>query len=163
VAQVFDATRIGTGRAAMKFVKENASVGMYFVKDRLARLRAGDVYDLAPGTGGIVRVEGNTIGAYRDESGKIHAVSVTCARAARAVGFLRPVEGPGRAEDRQLWLVVPALAYSTTFSAPSKFSSFRTDLSWTAGYVAGKVGLLRDFERDHVIVGLEASVVSAPD
>jgi Rieske Fe-S protein len=76
--QVFDATRIGTGRAAMKFVKENASVGMHFVKDRLARLRAGDVHDLAPGTGGLVRVEGNTIGAYRDKSGKIHAVSVTC-------------------------------------------------------------------------------------
>ena len=75
---VFDATRIGTGQAAMKFVKENASVGMHFVKDRLARLRAGEVRELSSGTGGIVRVEGNAVGAYRDTSGNIHAVSITC-------------------------------------------------------------------------------------
>jgi glycine/D-amino acid oxidase-like deaminating enzyme/nitrite reductase/ring-hydroxylating ferredoxin subunit len=76
--EVFDATRIGTSQAATKFVKENASVGMHFVKDRLQRLRAGEIGELSPGIGGIVKVEGNAVGAYRDTSGDLHAVSITC-------------------------------------------------------------------------------------
>lgn len=76
---VFDATRAGAGtEAARKFVKENASVGMHFVKDRVQRLRAGDVGDLVPGEGAMVRLEGETVGAYRDRAGDVHAVSITC-------------------------------------------------------------------------------------
>ncbi len=76
--EVFDATRVNPAQSITKFVKENASVGMHFVKDRLERLRAGQVADLAPGAGGLVQVEGRTVGAYKDNSGKVHAVSVTC-------------------------------------------------------------------------------------
>lgn len=76
--EVFDATRVGAGQAATSFVRENASVGMHFVKDRLERLRAGQLADLAPGTGGMAKVESRTVGAYRDTSDKIHAVSITC-------------------------------------------------------------------------------------
>ncbi|MGH9151165.1 MAG: FAD-dependent oxidoreductase [Acidimicrobiales bacterium] len=74
----FDATRVGDGGAVKRFVKENASVGMHFVKDRLARLRARDVGDLAPGEGAVVRAGGSAVGAYRDPSGRVHAVGVTC-------------------------------------------------------------------------------------
>jgi Rieske Fe-S protein len=76
--EVFDATRVGAGQAATSFVRENASVGMHFVKDRLERLRAGQLADLAPGTGGMAKVESRTVGAYRDTSDKIHAISITC-------------------------------------------------------------------------------------
>ncbi|MFN2506364.1 MAG: FAD-dependent oxidoreductase, partial [Acidimicrobiales bacterium] len=76
--EVFDATRGGDAQAAKKFVKENLSVGVHFVKDRLERLRAMDVSDLGPGQGGVVRSDGGAVGAYRDPSGKLHAVSVTC-------------------------------------------------------------------------------------
>lgn len=76
--EVFDATRVGTGQAVTKFVKENASVGMHFVKDRLQRLAAGQLADLSPGTGGIVQVDGQTVGAYRETSDTIHTVSLTC-------------------------------------------------------------------------------------
>ena len=76
---VFDATRVEPGmQSAKKFVKENASVGVHFVKDRLQRLRAADVGELAPGEGGMVKLEGQTVGAYRDPAGVLHAVSVTC-------------------------------------------------------------------------------------
>jgi glycine/D-amino acid oxidase-like deaminating enzyme/nitrite reductase/ring-hydroxylating ferredoxin subunit len=76
--EVFDATRVGTGQAVTQFVKENASVGMHFVKDRVERLRAGQLAELSPGTGGMASVEGHAVGAYRDTTGKIHAVSLTC-------------------------------------------------------------------------------------
>ncbi|MDQ4134302.1 MAG: FAD-dependent oxidoreductase [Actinomycetota bacterium] len=76
--EVFDATRVGDAQAAKKFVKENASVGMHFVKDRLERLRAADAGELRPGQGGVVKVGGDTVGAYRDPGGGIHAVSITC-------------------------------------------------------------------------------------
>lgn len=76
--EVFDATRVGDAQAAKKFVKENLSVGVHFVKDRIERLGAGDVSELGPGEGGIVRIQDGAVGAYRDPSGQVHAVSVTC-------------------------------------------------------------------------------------
>lgn len=76
--EVFDATRVGDGQAAKKFVKENVSVGMHFVKDGVERLRAADVSELGPGEGGLAKIDGRAVGAYRDPSGKVHAVSVTC-------------------------------------------------------------------------------------
>jgi glycine/D-amino acid oxidase-like deaminating enzyme/nitrite reductase/ring-hydroxylating ferredoxin subunit len=75
---VFDATRVGGVEAAKKFVKENVSVGVHFVKDRIERLTARDLDDLHPGQGGLVRTGEGTAGAYRDPSGRVHAVSVTC-------------------------------------------------------------------------------------
>ncbi len=76
--EVFDATRVGGTEAARTFVKENVLVGMHFVKDRIERLRAQDVSQLEPGEGGVVRMEGGAVGAYRDPSGQVHAVSLTC-------------------------------------------------------------------------------------
>lgn len=77
-AETFDATRIGDLQAAKRFVKMNASVGMHFVKGRIARLRSADVATLAPGQGGIVKVGGQTAGAYRSPEGHIEAVTITC-------------------------------------------------------------------------------------
>lgn len=76
--KVFDATRIDGMQSAKKFVKENVSVGMHFIKDRIEGLRAADVEELQPGQGGLVRIDGRAVGAYRDPSGRIHALSVTC-------------------------------------------------------------------------------------
>jgi glycine/D-amino acid oxidase-like deaminating enzyme/nitrite reductase/ring-hydroxylating ferredoxin subunit len=75
---VFDATRVAVGEQAAKFVKENVSVGMHFLKDRIERLRAADVSELQPGEGGLVDVDRRAVGAYRDPSGRVHAVSITC-------------------------------------------------------------------------------------
>ena len=77
-SDTFDATRIGNVEAAKTFVKTNASVGMHFVKDRIARLRPADVESLAPGQGGIVKAQGHTVGAYRSPTGSVHAVSINC-------------------------------------------------------------------------------------
>lgn len=76
--EAFDATRIGDAQTIKKLIEDNVHVGARFVTDRLARLRAGDVEHLAPGEGGIVDAGGETVAAYRDPSGVVHAVSPTC-------------------------------------------------------------------------------------
>jgi len=74
----FDATRIGDAQAVKKLVEDNVHVGMRFVRDRIARLRADAIEHLQPGQGGVVEVDGDTVGAYRAPDGSYRAVSVTC-------------------------------------------------------------------------------------
>jgi glycine/D-amino acid oxidase-like deaminating enzyme/nitrite reductase/ring-hydroxylating ferredoxin subunit len=74
----FDATRIGDAKAIKRLVEDNLHVGVRFVADRLARLRAGSIEHLRPGQGGVVEVDGQTVGAYRSPDGSYRAVSVTC-------------------------------------------------------------------------------------
>ena len=74
----FDATRIGDTGTVAKLVKENVHVGKMFVKDRLARRHAESVDHLARGEGGIVTIDGETVGAYRHPDGTLEVVSITC-------------------------------------------------------------------------------------
>jgi glycine/D-amino acid oxidase-like deaminating enzyme/nitrite reductase/ring-hydroxylating ferredoxin subunit len=76
--EAFDATRIGDPSTFTSLAKDNLKVGAHFVGDRLGRLRAGSIGDLAPGEGGIVKAGGQTVGAYRAPDGTVHAVSVDC-------------------------------------------------------------------------------------
>jgi glycine/D-amino acid oxidase-like deaminating enzyme/nitrite reductase/ring-hydroxylating ferredoxin subunit len=76
--QAFDATRIGDPSTFKDLAKDNLKVGAHFVGDRLLRLRSDSVEDLAPGEGGMVKVDGKTVGAYRSPAGTLHAVSLTC-------------------------------------------------------------------------------------
>jgi glycine/D-amino acid oxidase-like deaminating enzyme/nitrite reductase/ring-hydroxylating ferredoxin subunit len=76
--EVYDSTRIGDAQAIKKLVEENLHVGMTFVKDRVARLRADAVSELPSGEGAIVDADGDTVGAYRDAGGVVHAVAATC-------------------------------------------------------------------------------------
>ncbi len=76
--EMFDATRIGDAGTVEKLVEENIHVAKRFVKDRMARLQAASVADLERGQGGVVEADGQTVGAYRDPEGVVHAVSITC-------------------------------------------------------------------------------------
>lgn len=76
--QAFDATRIGDPSTFKDLAKDNLKVGAHLVGDRIARLRAGSVEHLAPGEGGMARVDGKAVGAYRAPDGTVHAVSITC-------------------------------------------------------------------------------------
>ena len=76
--EVFDSTRIGDAQTVKKLIEENVHVGKRFVEDRIARLRADSVEHLQPGEGGMVGADGDTVGAYRDPDGTVHAVSITC-------------------------------------------------------------------------------------
>lgn len=74
----FDATRIGDPSTFKDLAKDNLKVGAHFVGDRIGRLRAGSLDDLAPGEGGTVKVDGKTVGAYRAPDGTVQAVSLDC-------------------------------------------------------------------------------------
>jgi Rieske Fe-S protein len=77
-ASAFDSTRIGDVRAAARLVQHNADVGKRFVVDRIARLRRGTLDDVPRGGAAVVKLDGKTVGAYRDDNGHAHAVSISC-------------------------------------------------------------------------------------
>ncbi len=86
-AETFDSTRVAPKQSAKKMVSANVDVAKRFVGDRVASLRSPDADELAPGTGGIVDLDGDTVAAFRDDAGKLHAVSPTCTHLGCRVTF----------------------------------------------------------------------------
>jgi len=74
---MFDATRVGDAQGVGRLVKDNLKVGVELLVGHLRRPDSS-VHDLAPGEGGLVKVEGQIVGAYRDPAGQLHAVSSNC-------------------------------------------------------------------------------------
>jgi Rieske Fe-S protein len=77
-AATFDSNRFKPLAAAPQLLKEQISVGAHFFGDRLAPPDARSLDELAPGEGGIVKVGGEKVAAFRDEDGVVHAVSAIC-------------------------------------------------------------------------------------
>lgn len=76
-AALFDATRLNPIKGAAEFVKGNLESAGHFIGDRLD-LESLDQLDLAPGQARLARVGGQTMAAYCDEQGALHAVSGVC-------------------------------------------------------------------------------------
>ena len=78
-AHTFDANRADVGASAKDFVKENLDVAKRFVCDRVRHLTGVEPEAVAVGKGAIVEAaDGERVGAFRDEEGRLHAVSLTC-------------------------------------------------------------------------------------
>lgn len=75
---VFDATRIGGARAVATLVKDNLHVGEELVAGSRHDPDPRPVSELRPGEGGLVDVDGDTVGGYRDPAGVLHTVSARC-------------------------------------------------------------------------------------
>ena len=75
---LFDATRLKPGTSTVQLVKENLDVAKRFIGDRLSRLVAPTVEQLAPGEGALVRHKGQPLAAYRDQHGELYALSASC-------------------------------------------------------------------------------------
>ena len=86
-AGLFDPNRLNLRAAAPSLVKENAEVGLHFVGDRFLKRHTRTPADLRPGEGDLVRHEGETVAAYRDEDGTLTAVSATCTHLGCRVAF----------------------------------------------------------------------------
>jgi len=87
-AAAFDSTRIAPKQSAKDVLSANVDVAKRFVGDRVASLRSGvDADELEPGTGGIVSLDGQTVAAFRDDDGTLHAVSPTCTHLGCQVSF----------------------------------------------------------------------------
>ena len=81
----FGADRLPDRRGVVRATIDNAKVGLEFVTGHAARFRAPDAEELPKGRGGIVDTGDATVGAYRDPSGELHAVSLTCTHLACTV------------------------------------------------------------------------------
>ncbi len=86
-ADVFDSTRVGPLAGAKELIRENVNVGRRFFQDHLARPDERSPGDLAPGEGGTVRLGARKVGAYRDDTGVLQAVSVVCTHLGCAVAW----------------------------------------------------------------------------
>jgi nitrite reductase/ring-hydroxylating ferredoxin subunit len=65
-------------RSAPRLARMNAKVGMDFLGDRLRPARSGSVADVPIGEARAVRDGLGKAGAFRDERGTLHAVSLRC-------------------------------------------------------------------------------------
>lgn len=66
-------------KSASGWASENASVARHMLKDRLdARGAAAELADLAHGTGQVMKVAGEVSAVYRDQSGRVTALSPVC-------------------------------------------------------------------------------------
>lgn len=77
-AEHYDPNRMKPLASAKDLVKENANVGARFVGDRITKRGTRDIADLAPGEGDIAELHGEKVAAFRDDDGKLHAVSPLC-------------------------------------------------------------------------------------
>ncbi len=86
-AEVFDSTRLAPKQSAKDVLSANVDVAKRFVGDRVASIRTPEAAELEPGTGGIVSLDGDTVAAFRDDDGTLHAVSPTCTHMGCRVSF----------------------------------------------------------------------------
>jgi len=87
-AGLYDPRRLwSTVREGTGLLKQQAEVARHFIGDRLKSTHADSVDDIAPGTGAVVRVGGRRCAVYRDDDGKVHAVSARCTHLGCLVAF----------------------------------------------------------------------------
>lgn len=77
-ASTFESNRVRLRASLTELVKENSQVGFHFFADRLRHRPDREIGDLAKEEGGIVKLDGEAVGGYRDATGNLHAVSLTC-------------------------------------------------------------------------------------
>ena len=77
-AEAFDSTRLAPRASLKSLVTENVEVGKRLVGDRLRTWRPSPAKGLEPGEGGVVELNGETVAAFRDDAGALHAVSADC-------------------------------------------------------------------------------------
>jgi len=76
-ADVFDPLRVTPRASAKRFLGENAGVAGRFVGDWANALLSESAMP-EPGEATIVRADGHPYGVYRDDAGRVHAVSAVC-------------------------------------------------------------------------------------
>ena len=83
---VFDATRVKPIAGAKEFITENAQVAAHLVGGYLKK-KPHSYDDLDPGEGAVLKIDGENVAAFKDEEGKLHAVSAVCSHMGCIVGW----------------------------------------------------------------------------
>lgn len=77
-ASLYDARRTGLRHGGQAILKKNVSVAGSWLAGRLRSGARRDAAALPPGEGGLVRLDGRPVAAYRDSDGHLHAVTPYC-------------------------------------------------------------------------------------
>jgi glycine/D-amino acid oxidase-like deaminating enzyme/nitrite reductase/ring-hydroxylating ferredoxin subunit len=83
---MFDATRVKPVAGGKEFARENLSVAAHLVGGYLSR-KPKDYDALEPGHAAIMKVDGDNVAAFKDEEGRVHAVSAVCTHMGCLVGW----------------------------------------------------------------------------
>jgi len=83
---LYDALRVKPLAGAKEFVKGNAEVASHLVGGWLSPKPRG-FDELKPGEAAILKVDGRNVAGYRDEGGRLHAVSAACTHMGCVVGW----------------------------------------------------------------------------
>jgi glycine/D-amino acid oxidase-like deaminating enzyme/nitrite reductase/ring-hydroxylating ferredoxin subunit len=75
---IFSPTRVKPVASFTKMVGHNTDVLRQLVGKWFSSVDHSEVADLAPGEARILKLDGNTLGIYKDEHGALHAVNPTC-------------------------------------------------------------------------------------
>lgn len=75
---LFDPHRMTIKGSAATAMTENAKVAQHWFGDRINHPQKGAFEDLAPGAAAVEGAGVGQVAGYRDEAGKLHAVSATC-------------------------------------------------------------------------------------
>ncbi|MFL6100347.1 MAG: FAD-dependent oxidoreductase, partial [Actinomycetales bacterium] len=86
-AQLYDPRRLHFAKEAGPVLRQQAKVVRHFVGDRIRASHADSLEDIAPGTGAVVRVNGERCAVYRTPAGDLRAVSATCTHLGCIVHF----------------------------------------------------------------------------
>lgn len=84
--ELYDARRVKPVAGGAQFAKGNAEVAANLVGGYLKR-RLDSFSELAPGEAAILKIEGRNVAGYRDESGRLHALSAACTHMGCIVGW----------------------------------------------------------------------------
>lgn len=82
--ELYDPRRLHA-RDVGPMAKLQGKVAKHFVGGRLGS--GPDLDDVVPGTGAVLKVDGERCAVYRDDAGALHAVSATCTHLGCVVGF----------------------------------------------------------------------------
>jgi glycine/D-amino acid oxidase-like deaminating enzyme/nitrite reductase/ring-hydroxylating ferredoxin subunit len=83
---VYDATRVKPIAGGAEFAKGNAEVASHLVGGYMAS-KPKSFAALAPGEAAILKIDGENVAAFRDETGALHAVSAACTHMGCLVGW----------------------------------------------------------------------------
>lgn len=75
-SEVYSPSRFTPGASALNFVKENLNVAKHLIAGKI--LPVPNHITIPAGEGQIVDINGERVGAYRDEKGRLHLVDTTC-------------------------------------------------------------------------------------
>lgn len=86
-ADLYSATRIKPIAGLGSFLQENIDFPMHLLSDVVRPPNARSIAEIEPGEAKIVRISGERLGVYRDQEGRLHAVSPVCTHLGCHVSF----------------------------------------------------------------------------